>query len=96
MEIGEKAILEDIAVLTGGEVISEEKGMKLEEASIEQLGRAKTVKVTKDLTVIVDGAGSIDDIKAKNKFYKSSNWRNNIWLWQRKIARKTCKVIWWE
>ena len=60
-----KAILEDIAILTGGEVISEEKGMKLEEASIEQLGRAKTVKVTKDLTVIVDGGGKQENISAR-------------------------------
>ena len=60
-----KAILEDIAILTGGEVISEEKGMKLEEATIEQLGKAKTVKVTKDLTVIVDGGGQQKDISAR-------------------------------
>ena len=60
-----KAILEDIAILTGGEVISEEKGMKLEEATIEQLGRAKTVKVTKDLTVIVDGGGKQENISAR-------------------------------
>ena len=60
-----KAILEDIAILTGGEVISEEKGMKLEEATIEQLGRAKTVKVTKDLTVIVDGFGEQIEISAR-------------------------------
>lgn len=60
-----KAILEDIAILTGGEVISEEKGMKLEEATVNQLGRAKTVKVTKDLTVIVDGMGDSQNIKAR-------------------------------
>lgn len=66
-----KAILEDIAVLTGGEVISEEKGMKLEEATIEQLGKAKTVKVTKDLTVIVDGMGTTENIKARVGSIKS-------------------------
>ena len=55
-----KAILEDIAILTGGEVISEEKGMKLEEASIEQLGRAKTVKVTKDFFVFNEPAHAYD------------------------------------
>ena len=60
-----KAILEDIAILTGGEVISEEKGMKLEEATIQQLGKAKTVKVTKDLTVIVDGGGKQENISAR-------------------------------
>ena len=66
-----KAILEDIAILTGGEVISEEKGMKLEEASVEQLGKAKTVKVTKDLTVIVDGAGQQNEILARANSIKS-------------------------
>ncbi len=66
-----KAILEDIAILTGGEVISEEKGIKLEEASIEQLGKAKTVKVTKDLTVIVDGIGETENIKARLTSIKS-------------------------
>lgn len=60
-----KAMLEDIAVLTGGEVISEEKGMKLEETTIAQLGRAKKVKVTKDMTVIVDGMGTTEDIKGR-------------------------------
>ena len=66
-----KAILEDIAILTGGEVISEEKGMKLEEATIEQLGKAKTVKVTKDLTVIVDGGGQQKDISARVNLIKA-------------------------
>ena len=66
-----KAILEDIAILTGGEVISEEKGMKLEEATIEQLGKAKTVKVTKDLTVIVDGGGQQKDISARVNLIKT-------------------------
>ena len=60
-----KAMLEDIAVLTGGEVISEEKGMKLEETTISQLGRAKKVKVTKDMTVVVDGMGTSEDIKGR-------------------------------
>lgn len=53
-----KAMLEDIAVLTGGEVVSEEKGMKLEEMNTSVLGSAKKVKVTKDNCVIVDGAGN--------------------------------------
>lgn len=60
-----KAMLEDIAVLTGGEVISEEKAMKLEDVQLYNLGRAKRVKVTKDNTVIVDGLGSQNDIDAK-------------------------------
>jgi len=52
-----KAMLEDIAVLTGGQVISEEKGIKLEAVSLHDLGRAKTIRIDKDNTTIVDGAG---------------------------------------
>ena len=60
-----KAMLEDIAILTGGEVISEEKGIKLETADIDFLGQAKKVRITKDNTVIVDGVGKSKDIKAR-------------------------------
>ncbi len=60
-----KAMLEDIAVLTGGEVITEEKGIKLENADIMSLGQAKKVRVTKDHTVIVDGAGDSAVIKGR-------------------------------
>jgi chaperonin GroEL len=60
-----KRMLEDIAIVTGGEVISEELGLKLENATLEQLGRAKTVQVTKDNTTIIDGAGSEDQIKGR-------------------------------
>ena len=58
-----KAILEDIAVLTGGQVITEELGMKLEDADISMLGRAKRVTIDKDNTTIINGAGSASDIK---------------------------------
>ncbi len=60
-----KRMMEDIAIVTGGKVISEELGMKLEGATLELLGRAKTVKITKDDTTIIDGAGSEDEIKAR-------------------------------
>ena len=60
-----KAMLEDIAVLTGGDVITEEKGIKLENADITSLGQAKKVRVTKDHTVIVDGAGDSAVIKGR-------------------------------
>ena len=60
-----KAMLEDIAVLTGGQVISEELGLELKDTTIEQLGRAKSVKVAKEDTVIVDGLGKKTDIKAR-------------------------------
>ena len=58
-----KAMLEDIAILTGGEVITEELGLKLEAADISQLGQAKSVKIDKDNTTIIDGAGKQKDIK---------------------------------
>jgi len=60
-----KEMLQDIAILTGGTVISEELGLKLESTEIEQLGRAKSVKIDKDNTVIVDGAGAKDNIAAR-------------------------------
>ncbi len=60
-----KDMLQDIAILTGGTVISEEVGLELKEATIEQLGRAKSVKVQKENTVIVDGEGSKEEIAAR-------------------------------
>ena len=60
-----KAMLEDIAILTGGRVISEETGFKLENAQLSDLGRAKRVTIDKDNTTIVEGAGKSDDIKAR-------------------------------
>ncbi len=60
-----KAMLEDIAILTGGQVISEELGLDLKEATMAQLGRAKSVKVQKENTVIVDGEGDKDAIAAR-------------------------------
>ena len=60
-----KEMLEDIAILTGGVVISEEKGLKLEQATIEMLGTADKVTVTKDYTTIVNGAGNKDNIKER-------------------------------
>jgi chaperonin GroEL len=60
-----KAMLEDIAILTGGRVISEEAGMKLESAQLSDLGRAKRVVVDKDNTTIVEGYGSKENIKAR-------------------------------
>ena len=62
-----KAMLEDIAVLTGGNVVSEETGTKLENVTIEMLGRAKKIVIDKDNTTIVDGAGARSDIDARAK-----------------------------
>ncbi len=60
-----KAMLEDIAILTGGRVISEEVGMSLESATLEDLGQAKRIQVTKENSTIIDGAGSSKDIEAR-------------------------------
>jgi chaperonin GroEL len=60
-----KAMLQDIAILTGGSVISDELGLELKETTLEQLGRAKSVKVQKENTIIVDGEGIKEDIKAR-------------------------------
>ncbi|MBQ3664294.1 MAG: chaperonin GroEL [Clostridia bacterium] len=60
-----KAMLQDIAILTGGQVISEELGLELKETTVAQLGRARQVKVDKENTVIVEGAGNPADVKAR-------------------------------
>ncbi|NBE56468.1 chaperonin GroEL [Streptomyces boluensis] len=60
-----KAMLNDIAILTGGEVISEEVGLKLENATVDLLGRARKVVITKDETTIVDGAGDSDQVNGR-------------------------------
>ncbi len=60
-----KAMLEDIAILTAGQVISEDLGQKLENVELEQLGKAKKVVITKDDTTIIDGAGEGDNVKAR-------------------------------
>jgi chaperonin GroEL len=60
-----KALLEDLAVLTGGKLIDEEAGLTLEKATLEHLGTAKSVRITKDNTTVVDGAGNTAAIKAR-------------------------------
>ncbi|MFT5433699.1 MAG: chaperonin GroEL, partial [Myxococcota bacterium] len=62
-----KAMLEDMAILTGGSVISEETGMSLEKTTLEDLGTAKRVVISKENTTIIDGAGKSEDIKARVK-----------------------------
>ena len=66
-----KRMLEDIAILTGGEVITEEMGLKLENTQLSQLGRARRIVVAKDTTTIVDGAGDTDAIKGRINQIKS-------------------------
>jgi chaperonin GroEL len=66
-----KRMLEDIAILTGGEVITEEMGLKLENTQLSQLGRARRVVVTKDTTTVIDGAGDGEQIKGRIKQIKN-------------------------
>ncbi len=66
-----KAMLEDMAILTGGQVISEDLGLKLDQTKIEQLGRARRVTITKDDTTIVEGAGKAEAIQARIKSIKA-------------------------
>jgi len=66
-----KRMLEDIAILTGAEVITEEMGLKLENTKLSQLGRARRVVIDKDTTTIIDGAGDSDAIKARIKQLKA-------------------------
>jgi chaperonin GroEL len=65
-----KRMLEDIGILTGGEVITEEMGLKLENTTVEQLGKARRVVVSKDTTTIIDGAGDSEQIKGRIKQIK--------------------------
>ena len=60
-----KEMLQDIAILTGGQVISTDLGMELKDTTLAQLGRARQVKVTKETTTIVEGAGAKDDIQGR-------------------------------
>jgi chaperonin GroEL len=60
-----KAILEDLAVLTGGQVVTADMGMKLDQVTLDQLGSARTVTITKDATTVVDGAGSDEDVAGR-------------------------------
>ena len=66
-----KAMLEDMAILTGGEVISQDLGMELKDTQIEQLGRAKQIKVQKENTIIVDGSGKKEEISTRIKQIKA-------------------------
>ncbi|HAC46443.1 MAG TPA: molecular chaperone GroEL, partial [Chloroflexi bacterium] len=66
-----KAMLEDMSILTGGQVISEDLGLKLDQTKVEQLGKARRVTVTKDNTTIVEGAGKAEAIQSRIKSIKA-------------------------
>ncbi|WP_337742692.1 chaperonin GroEL [Fusobacterium gonidiaformans] len=87
-----KAMLQDISILTGATLISEETGKRLEEMEIEDLGRAKTVKVTKDSTVIVDGAGSQDEIQIRVQQVKTQIEESNSEYDTEKLKERLAKL----
>src|SRR6266536_193586 len=87
-----KAMLQDIAILTGGQVISEEVGLKLENTSLDLLGRARRVTVTKDETTIVEGAGSEEDIKGQINQIKQEIERTDSDWDREKLQERLAKL----
>jgi chaperonin GroEL len=79
-------MLEDMAILTSGQVISEDLGIKLENVSLDMLGTAKKIRIDKDNTTIIDGSGKKKDIEARCA-RSVSNRNDNLGLRQRKAAR---------
>ena len=87
-----KEMLKDIAILTGGVVISEETGIDLKEVTVNMLGRAKQIKVDKDNTTIVEGAGSIEDIKARIKSIRAQMEVTTSDYDREKLAERLAKL----
>ncbi len=87
-----KEILKDIAILTGGRVISEEVGLKLENAKLEDLGQAGKIVITKDATLIVDGAGSKKDIEARVSEIKANIENTKSDFDREKLAERMAKL----
>ncbi len=88
-----KELLQDVAILTGGKVISEDLGIKLENVKIEDLGRAKKVTINKDNTIIVDGAGNPDDIKARVKTLRSQIEDSSSDYDREKLQERLAKLV---
>ena len=87
-----KEMLKDIAVLTGGTVISEETGLELKEVTVDMLGKAKQVKVDKDNTTIVEGAGNGEDIKARIKSIRAQMEVTTSEYDKEKLAERLAKL----
>jgi chaperonin GroEL len=87
-----KRMLEDIAIVTGGQVVSEELGMKLDGVTLEMLGRAKTVKITKDSTTIIDGAGAKADIDGRIKQIKTEIEKSDSDFDKEKLQERLAKL----
>src|SRR5205814_4359386 len=87
-----KAMLQDMATLTGGQLISEEVGLKLENASLDLLGRARRVVVTKDDTTIVEGQGDADEIKGRANQIKAEIDRTDSDWDKEKLQERLAKL----
>ncbi len=88
-----KRMLEDIAILTGGEVITEEMGLKLENTQVSQLGKARRIVVSKDETTIIDGAGEADDIKGRIKQIKQEIEATDSDFDREKLQERLAKLV---
>lgn len=88
-----KEMLEDIAVLTGGQVVSEEVGMKLEQITLQDLGQAKTITIDKDTTTIVDGAGSKDALKGRVKALRTQIEETDSDYDREKLRERLAKLV---
>jgi chaperonin GroEL len=88
-----KELLQDIAILTGGKLISEDLGIKLENVKVEDLGRAKKVTVNKDNTIIIDGAGNADDIKARVKTLRAQIEDSSSDYDREKLQERLAKLV---
>ncbi|MBQ9437107.1 MAG: chaperonin GroEL, partial [Lachnospiraceae bacterium] len=87
-----KAMLQDIAILTGGQVISSELGFELKDTTLDQLGRAKSVKVQKENTVIVDGSGKQADIKGRIEQIKAQIEKTTSDFDKEKLQERLAKL----
>ena len=88
-----KAMLEDIAILTGGKMIAEELGLKLEQVTLKDLGRAKRITVDKDNTTIVDGAGKKSDIEARVKTIRAQIEETTSDYDREKLQERLAKLV---
>jgi chaperonin GroEL len=88
-----KAMLEDIAILTGGKMIAEELGLKLEQVSLKDLGRAKRITIDKDNTTIVDGAGKKADIEARVKTIRAQIEETTSDYDKEKLQERLAKLV---
>ena len=88
-----KAMLEDLAILTGGKVISEELGIKLENVMLEELGNARKVTIDKDITTIIDGGGDSVDLQARVKTLKAQIEDSNSDYDREKLQERLAKLV---